>query len=60
VDKHSATKTESFREHPSNKNKCGVLPRPQVGDRADDLQIWRVAANILNRRPWTANSQPPA
>jgi hypothetical protein len=29
---------------------------PQVVDRGDSLQIWRVAANILNKQPQTADS----
>jgi hypothetical protein len=31
------------------------VARPQVADRGDGLQIWRVAANILNKQWWTAN-----
>jgi hypothetical protein len=30
--------------------------RPRVADRGDGLQIWRVAANILNKQSLTANS----
>jgi hypothetical protein len=30
--------------------------RPQVADRADGLQIWRVAANILNKQLQTTDS----
>jgi hypothetical protein len=26
------------------------MPRPRVADRGDSLQVWRVAANILNKR----------
>jgi hypothetical protein len=29
--------------------------RPQVADRGDGLQIWRVAANILNKQSQTAD-----
>ena len=42
-------------------DKCMVGPyhhgmaRPQVADRGDGLQIWRVAANILNKQSWTAD-----
>jgi hypothetical protein len=31
------------------------MARPQVADGADDLQIWRVAANILNKQSQTAD-----
>jgi hypothetical protein len=27
------------------------MARPQIADGGDGLQIWRVAANILNKRP---------
>jgi hypothetical protein len=30
------------------------MARPQVADGGDSLQIWRVAANILNKQSWTA------
>jgi hypothetical protein len=30
--------------------------RPRVADRGDGLQIWRVAANILNKQSRTADS----
>jgi hypothetical protein len=30
------------------------MARPQTADR-DGLQIWRVAANILNKQLWTAD-----
>jgi hypothetical protein len=30
--------------------------RPRVEDRGDGLQIWRVAANILNKQSRTADS----
>ncbi|KAJ4430951.1 hypothetical protein ANN_19544 [Periplaneta americana] len=37
------------------------MARPQVADRGDGLQIWRVAANILNKQSWTADKGgPPA
>jgi hypothetical protein len=29
---------------------------PRVADRGDDLQIWRVAANMLNKQSRTADS----
>jgi hypothetical protein len=32
------------------------MARPQVADRGDGLQIWRVAANILNKQLRTADS----
>jgi hypothetical protein len=33
---------------------------PQVADEGDDLQIWRVAANILNKQQWrTAGKDVP-
>jgi hypothetical protein len=31
------------------------MERPQVADGRDGLQIWRVAANILNKQSRTAN-----
>ena len=31
------------------------MARPQVADRGDGLQIWRVAANILNKQSRTAS-----
>jgi hypothetical protein len=31
------------------------MARPQVADRGDGLQLWRVAANTFNKQPWTAN-----
>jgi hypothetical protein len=30
------------------------MTHPQVGDRGDGLQIWRIAANILNKQSRTA------
>jgi hypothetical protein len=32
------------------------MARPRVADRGDGLQIWTVAANILNKQLWTADS----
>jgi hypothetical protein len=32
------------------------VARPRVADRGDGLQIWRVAANILNKQSRTADS----
>jgi hypothetical protein len=32
------------------------MARPQVADGGDGLQIWRVAANILNKQSWTADN----
>jgi hypothetical protein len=32
------------------------MARPRVADREDGLQIWRVAANILNNQSQTADS----
>jgi hypothetical protein len=32
------------------------MPRPQVADGGDGLQIWRVAANIPNKQSWTADN----
>jgi hypothetical protein len=29
--------------------------RPQVADGGDGLQIWRAAANVLNKHSWTAD-----
>jgi hypothetical protein len=31
------------------------MARPPVADGGDGLQIWRVAANILNKQSWTAD-----
>jgi hypothetical protein len=31
------------------------MARPQVADGGDGLQIWRVAANILNKQSQTAD-----
>jgi hypothetical protein len=31
------------------------MVHPQVVDEGDSLQIWRVAANILNEQSWTAD-----
>jgi hypothetical protein len=31
------------------------MARPQVADAGDGLQIWRVAANILNKQSLTAD-----
>jgi hypothetical protein len=28
---------------------------PNVADGGDGLQVWRIAANILNNQSWTAN-----
>jgi hypothetical protein len=37
------------------------MARPQVADGGDGLQIWRVAANILNKQSRTADKGgPPA
>jgi hypothetical protein len=33
------------------------MARPQVADGGDGLQIWRVAANILNKQSRTADSR---
>jgi hypothetical protein len=30
------------------------MARPQVGD---GLQIWKVAANLLNKQSWTVNKE---
>jgi hypothetical protein len=32
------------------------MARPRVADRGDSLQIWRVAANILNKQSRSADS----
>jgi hypothetical protein len=32
------------------------MARPRIADRGDGLQIWRVAVNILNKQPRTADS----
>jgi hypothetical protein len=31
------------------------MARPQVADGGDALQLWREAANILNKQSWTAD-----
>jgi hypothetical protein len=36
------------------------MARPQVADRGDGLQIWRVATNILNKQSRTANREWPS
>jgi hypothetical protein len=36
------------------------MARPQVADRGDGLQIWRVAANILNKQSRTADREWPS
>jgi hypothetical protein len=48
--------------HPNNISwPCSVGPchhstiQPQAVDGGDGLQIWRVAANVLNKQAWTAN-----
>jgi hypothetical protein len=33
------------------------MARPQVADGGDDLQIWRVSANILNKQSQTADKR---
>ena len=38
-----------------------VTARPQFADRGYGLKKWRVAANMLNKQPWTADrGGPPA
>jgi hypothetical protein len=38
-----------------------VMARPQVADGGDALQVWREAANILNKQSRTEhNGGPPA
>jgi hypothetical protein len=32
------------------------MVHPQVAAAEDGLQIWRVAANILNKQAWTADN----
>jgi hypothetical protein len=36
------------------------MARPQVMDRGNGLQIWRVAANILNKQSQTADRRLPS
>jgi hypothetical protein len=36
------------------------MARPQVADGGNSLQIWRVAANILNKQSWISAGGPPA
>jgi hypothetical protein len=37
------------------------MAHPQIADGGDGLHIWRVAANILNKQSWTADTGgPPA
>jgi hypothetical protein len=31
--------------------------RPLVADGSDDLQIWRVVANICNKQQWTTEKE---
>jgi hypothetical protein len=33
------------------------MARPQVADGGDALQVWRVAANIINKQLWTADKR---
>jgi hypothetical protein len=36
------------------------MGRPRVGDQGDSLQIWAVAANILNKQSQSTRGGPPA
>jgi hypothetical protein len=36
------------------------MARCQVADGGDGIQIWRVAANVLNKQLWTANKGWPS
>jgi hypothetical protein len=36
------------------------MAHPQVADGGDGLQIWKVAANILNKQSWTADKGCPS
>jgi hypothetical protein len=36
------------------------MARPQVADGGEDLQLWRVAANILNKQSRTADNGWPS
>jgi hypothetical protein len=36
------------------------MERPEVADGGDELQIWRVAANILNKQSRTTRDGPTA
>jgi hypothetical protein len=33
------------------------MARPRIADGGDGLQIWRVAANVLNMQSWLADSE---
>jgi hypothetical protein len=33
------------------------MEQPWVADGGDDLQIWRVTANILNKQLWTTDKE---
>ncbi|KAJ4438237.1 hypothetical protein ANN_14176 [Periplaneta americana] len=53
-----------FKLSDENRNTLHGLPASltdsytlQVADRGDDLQIWRVSANILNKQSWTADKE---
>jgi hypothetical protein len=39
---------------------CHGMARPQVADKGDGFQIWRVAANILNKQSRTAEREWPS
>jgi hypothetical protein len=54
---HKARSLQRQKDIAYFKCKCGHgMARPRVADRGDCLQIWRVAANILNKQPRTADS----
>jgi hypothetical protein len=36
------------------------MARPQVADGGEGLQIWRVAANILNKQSWIVDKGWPS
>jgi len=47
---------DTLEHNPRNVGPCyhGMV-RPRVADGGDGLQIWRVAANILNKQSWASD-----
>jgi hypothetical protein len=45
---------KAFTKSSGSRHHC--MGRTRVADKGDGLQIWRVAANILNKQSWSADS----